>query len=69
MTPIAVVFVALVTAIGLLIVGGVCAEPIAAFFQRCFSSFSYEGDPFIMWGDLLLTAFVLRLLVMYVLLR
>ncbi len=69
MDPITVVLSVFVVAIGLLIVGGVFAEPIAAFIHRRFSSFSYEGDTFMMWGGLLLAAFVLGLLVMYVLLR
>jgi hypothetical protein len=69
MDPITGVLLALVIAIGLLIIGGVFAEPIAAFIHRRFSSFSYEGDTFMVWGGLMLTAFVLGLLVMYLLLH
>jgi hypothetical protein len=69
MDPILVVLLALVIAIGLLVLGGVFAEPIAAFIHRRFSSFSYEGDTFMVWGGLMLTAFVLGLLIMYLLLR
>jgi hypothetical protein len=69
MDQMTVILLALVIAIGLLIVGGVFAEPIAAFVHRRFSNFSYEGDSFMVWGGLLLTVFVLGLLVMYVLLR
>lgn len=69
MDPITGVLLVFVIAIGLLIGGGVLAEPIAAFIHRRFSNFSYEGDAFMIWGGLLLAAFVLGLLVMYVLLR
>ena len=69
MDPIAVVLPALIIVIGLLILGGVCAEPIAAFIHRRFSNFSYEGDIFMVWGGLILSAFVMGLLVMYLLLH
>jgi hypothetical protein len=69
MDPITAVLLALVIAIGLLIVGGVFSEPIVAFIHRYFSSFSYQGDSFMVWGGLMLSAFVLGLLVMYLLLR
>ncbi|GIK42926.1 MAG: hypothetical protein BroJett011_67590 [Chloroflexota bacterium] len=64
-----VILLALVIAIGLLIIGGVFSEPIAAFIYRRFSNFSYEGDTVMMWGGLMLAAFVLGLLVMYLLLH
>lgn len=69
MIPITMVLLVLVIAIGLLIVGGVFAEPITTFIHRRFLGFSYEGDVFIVWGGLMLTAFVLGLLVMYLLLH
>jgi hypothetical protein len=69
MDQMTVILFALVIAIGLLIVGGVFAEPIAAFIHRLFSSFSYEGDTFMVWGGLIITAFILGLLVMFILLH
>lgn len=69
MNPIAGVLLVFVISIGLLIGGGVFAEPIAAFIHRRFSRFSYEGDAFMMWGGLILTGFILGLLVMYLLER
>jgi hypothetical protein len=59
----------LVILISLLIVGGVFANPIAAFVQERLTNRAYEGEYFMLWGGLLLTAFITGLLVMYLFLR
>lgn len=69
MDQITVVLVTLVAMISLLIVGGVFAEAITTFIHRRFPHFYYEGDTFLLWGGLIITAFVFGLLVMYLLLR
>lgn len=69
MDQMSMILLTLVIAIGLLIIGGIYAEFIAAFIHRRFSNFSFKGDTFMVWGGLILTAFVLGLLVMYLLLR
>lgn len=55
--------------IGLLILGGVFVEPITGLIRQRFLGFAYEGDIFLIWGGLIISAFVLGLLVMYLLLH
>lgn len=55
--------------IGLLILGGVLSETIIAIVRRRFPHFSYEGDNFLLWGGMVLSAFTLGMLLMYLLLR
>lgn len=64
-----VVLLTVVIIIGLLILGGVFVEPITALIRQRFPGFAYEGDTFLIWGGLVISAFVLGLLVMYLLLR
>lgn len=54
--------------IGVWIVGGLCAQPITRFVRRYWSMFAYEGEHFLLWGGLLLSAFGVGLLVMYLVL-
>jgi hypothetical protein len=61
-------FLALIVMIGILILGGVFAEPIAALVHRRFSGVSYEGEQFMVWGALIITAFALGLVIMYLIL-
>ena len=60
-------FLTILTAIILLILGGVFAEPIARSIRRRIPNFSYEGELFLIWGTLVLSAFTLGLVVMYLL--
>jgi hypothetical protein len=63
------VLLAVVAMIGILILGGVLAEPIAAVVHRYFPNISYEGERWLLWGGFAVAAFVLGLLVMYLLLH
>ena len=49
-------------------VGGLCARPITRFIRQYWSMFAYEGEHFLLWGGLLLSAFGVGLLVMYLVL-
>jgi hypothetical protein len=60
-----VLLIVLVVLVSLLIVGGVFADPIAAFVQHRLPNRGYEGGQLLLWGGMLLTAFVIGLLVMY----
>ncbi len=62
----AILFVILV-AFAVLILGGVFSGPIAAFIRRRLPGFSYEGETFLLAGLYTLAAFVIGLLVMYLL--
>lgn len=55
--------------ISLLIVGSLFAKQITAFVQRYRPSHGDEGEQLVLWGGLLLAAFVTGLLVMYVILQ
>lgn len=61
-------FLVLIVMIGILILGGVFAEPMAALLHRRFSGVSYEGEKFMVWGALIITAFALGLVIMYLIL-
>jgi hypothetical protein len=63
------VLLAVIAMIGILILGGVLAEPITAVVHRYFPSVSYEGERWLLWGGFAVAAFGLGLLVMYLLLR
>ncbi len=62
------VFFALIMAILVLILGGVFSEPIANWLRRRFN-WSYEGERVLVWGMIILSAFSLGLVVMYLLIR
>jgi uncharacterized membrane protein len=61
--------IALVLLISLLIMGGVFANPITRLLQQHWPNHVFEAEQFLLWGGLLLTAFVTGLLVMYLFLR
>jgi hypothetical protein len=69
MHPILVLLLVLIIMISLLIVGGLFSTPIMAFIHRYLPNFSTEDDTFLLWGGLMVAAFILGLLVMYLLLR
>jgi len=60
-------FLAILTAIILLILGGVFAEPITHSIRRRIPNFTYEGELLVIWGTLVLAAFALGMVVMYLL--
>lgn len=60
---------ALVVIIAVLIMGGIFSEPIAAFVRRRLPGFTYEGEVFLIFGSLVIAAFIIGLVVMYILLR
>ncbi len=62
------VFLALIVAIIILILGGVFSESIAHWLRRRFN-WSYQGDQFLVWGLVILSAFTFGLMVMYLLIR
>ncbi len=62
------VFLALIAAIVILILGGVFSEPIADWLHRRFN-WSYEGEQLLLWGLIVLSAFTFGLMVMYMLLK
>jgi hypothetical protein len=64
-----VLLLVLITMISLLIMVGLFSNPIMAFIHRRRPNFSVEDDTFLLWGGLIVAAFILGLLVMYVLLR
>jgi hypothetical protein len=64
-----ILLIVLVVLISLLIVGGVFANPITAFVQQRLPNRGDEGEQLLLWGGMLLTAFVIGLLVMYLFLR
>ena len=59
----------IVSLIGLLIVSSVFADHLAAFAQQYLPNHGDEGEQLILWGGMLLAAFVTGLLVMYLLLH
>jgi hypothetical protein len=64
-----ILLLVLIIIIGLLIMGGLFSNPIMAFIHRRLPNFSGEGDMFLLWSGLIVAAFILGLLVMYVVLR
>lgn len=69
MDRLAIVILTILAMTVLLILGGIFAEPIAAQARRRIPDFSYEGEGFLLWGLVLLAAFALGLVVMYLLLK
>ncbi len=69
MDRLAIVILTILAVTVLLILGGIFAEPIAAHVRRRVPDFSYEGEGFLLWGLVLLAAFALGLVVMYLLLK
>lgn len=69
MHQIPILLLVLVIIISLLIMAGLFSNPIMAFIHRRLPNFSGEDDTFLLWGGLMVAAFILGLLVMYVLLR
>lgn len=63
------VSVAILVLITILILGGVFSDPITRYIRRRIPHFTYEGETLMLWGLLIATAFVLGLMVMYLLLR
>lgn len=55
--------------ISLWIVGGLFAQPISLLLQHYWPTFAYEGEQLLLWGGVLLSAFAIGLLVMYLVLR
>lgn len=53
----------------LLILGGLFAKPINGLVQRRLANRGYEGEQFLLWGGMLLAAFVIGLVVMYLILH
>jgi hypothetical protein len=66
---IAALLLAILVIVMVLILGGVFAEPITLAVRRRFPGFSYEGDTVLLVGLLILAAFTVGLVVMYLLLR
>lgn len=62
-------FMALVMALAVVILGAVFAEPINANLRRRVKGLEFQGETLLFWGTLGLGAFALGLLVMYLLLR
>lgn len=69
MHPIPILLLVLIIMMGLLIVGGLFSTPLMAFIHRRLPNFSAEGDTFLLGGGLMMAAFILGLVVMYLLLR
>jgi hypothetical protein len=61
-------FLALIVMIGIIILGGIFAEPIAVLIHRRFSGVSYEAEQFMVWGALVISAFAMGLVIMYLIL-
>lgn len=69
MDPMPILLLVLVIMIGLLMVGGLLSNPIINIIHQRLPNFPTEGDTFLLWSGLVVAAFILGLLVMYVLLR
>jgi len=59
----------LVVVIGLLIISNLFVNPIMTLLRRRFPNLPDESEGCLVWGALIITAFVLGLLVMYLLLH
>jgi hypothetical protein len=64
-----ILLIFLLVLISLLILGGAFAQPISGFIQQRLPTRGYAGEQFVLWGGMLLTAFMIGLLVMYLFLR
>ncbi len=60
------VFLATLVVLGLLIAGGVMADRIEVVLRRRFRDCVVDGNALLLWGMLMLAAFVFGLMVMYV---
>ncbi len=69
MDRVAIVFIAMLSIIVLLALGGIYSDQVVAVVRRRVPNFSYEGELFLMWGLGLVATFALGLVVMYMLLR
>ncbi len=69
MEPIAIVLLAMLLVIALFSLGGIYSERITAVIRRRSPDFAFEGDLLMMWGLVLVAAFALGLVVMYLILR
>lgn len=68
MDRITIVLLSMLALVALLTFSGVYSEAFVARIRRRAPSFSLEGDVFLMWGLVLVAAFGLGLVVMYLLL-
>lgn len=55
----------LIMLVCLYLIGGLFVRPITQFVQHYWPDFAYEGEQFLLWGGVLLSAFGIGLLVMY----
>ncbi len=62
-------FVFFVCAIAVLVLGGLYSERITALIRHRAPRFWFEGEVFILWGLLVIAAFALGLMVMYLLIH
>lgn len=69
MHQIPILLLVLIIMISLLILGGLFSTPIMAFIHRHLPNFLAEDDTILLWGGLMMAAFIMGLLVMYLLLR
>ncbi len=69
MDRVVILFFAMLSMIAMVTLGGVYAQQIVAIFRRRVPGFTYEGELFLMWGLVLVAAFALGLVVMYLLLK
>jgi hypothetical protein len=67
--PMPILLLVLIIMIGLLMMGGLFSNPIITFIHQRLPHLSAEGDTFLLWSGLVVAAFILGLLVMYVLLH
>lgn len=69
MAQIPIVLLVLVVMMALLIIGDLFTEPIKTMLRHRFPNLPSESEGCLMWGALIMTAFVFGLLVMYILLH
>jgi hypothetical protein len=61
--------IVLIMLISLLILASVFTNAISAFLQKRLPTWRFEGEHLLLWGGMLLAAFAIGLLVMYLFLR
>lgn len=69
MAQIPAVLLVLVVIIILLIISDLFAQPIMASLRRRFPNLPDQSEGYLVWGTLIITAFMFGLLVMYLLLH
>lgn len=69
MEPIAILLLAMLLVIALFTLGGIYSEQISTVLRRRSPDFWFEGDLLMIWGLVLVAAFALGLVVMYLILR